>query len=202
MTPDGDAGPDRTVDARVIRTRNDILSTALRLLVENGAEATTHAQLAHAAGYSRATVYKHWPTRVDLWRDAFTRLRRLPHHTPSGDVRRDLRAELAMFSTGMDRGLDRILAALAEITTASPEMQQVRDEVVTDGEHVVREVLSSVLQGPELEAVTLMLCGSVLYSALLHGAPPDDDVLTASIELALLGAAAGTDRHDGDDSGV
>lgn len=202
MTSDEDPGPDRAVDARVIRTRNDILSAALRLLVEEGAGATTHARLAHVAGYSRATVYKHWPTRVDLWRDAFTRLRALPHHEPSGDLRGDLHAELAMFSTGMHSGLDRILGALAELTTSSPEMREVRDQVVTDGEHVVREVLSAVLEGTELEAVTMMLCGSVLYSALLHGAPPDDDVLTASIELALLGAAAGGEARDGNGFGA
>lgn len=191
MTSEGDAVPDQATDARVIRTRNDILSAALRLLVEEGVEATTHARLAHVAGYSRATIYKHWPTRTDLWRDAFMRLRALPHHAPTGELRDDLLAELTMFRTGMDRGLDRILAALAEVTASSPELQNVRDDVVTDGERLVRELLSSILQGTELEAVTLMLCGAVLYSSLLHGRPPAEDVLATSVDLALLGVAAG-----------
>ena len=196
MTSDGDVVPDRAEHAGEVRPRNDILSAALRVLVEEGVEAATHARLAHVAGYSRATVYKHWPTRTDLWRDAFTRLRTLPHHTPTGEVREDLVAELTMFGTGMDRGLDRILAALSDLTAVHPEMRQVRDDVVTDGEHVVRELLAPVVQGPEREAVALMLCGAVLYSALLHGRPPAEEVLAASVELALRGVAAGRAGHD------
>ena len=36
-----------------------------------------------------------------------------------------------------------------------------------------------------------MLCGAVLYSALLHGRPPGDDVIGASVDIVLRGLSAG-----------
>jgi DNA-binding transcriptional regulator YbjK len=42
--------PERHVDARVVRTRNEVLRTALAVLIEDGWEAVTHSRLAKIAG--------------------------------------------------------------------------------------------------------------------------------------------------------
>src|SRR5689334_23301133 len=129
----------RSVDRRVRRTRNDVLRVALDVLVDEGRDAVTHQHLAEVAGYSRATLYNHWPTRTDLLADAFSRLGNLPHHTPTGDVRADLVQELVMFRYGMQRlRLDRALAELAGLVASMPQLAVVRDQMVTDGERVVR----------------------------------------------------------------
>ena len=65
IAPGGDAAHP-VEDARVVRTRNDVSRAALHVLTEQGWDAVTHAHLARTAGYSRATLYKHWPTRTDL----------------------------------------------------------------------------------------------------------------------------------------
>lgn len=177
-------------DARVIRTRNDVLRTALQVLIQEGWQAVTHTHVAEVAGYSRATVYKHWPTRTDLLGDAFTRLGDMPHHVPTGDLRTDLVAEVATFRTGMEQHrLDRALCVLADLAASHPELVGVRDKLVTDGEQVVRQLLAPMLQGCELDAATLMLCGAVLHSTLMHGRPPSDDVIAASVDLVLRGVA-------------
>jgi hypothetical protein len=54
----------------------------------------------------------------------------------------------------------------------------------------VRRLLAQVLHGPELEAAALMLCGSVLHSALMHGRLPDDEVVAAAVDLVLRAARA------------
>lgn len=174
------------VDPRVVRTRNDILRAALQVLVDEGREAVTHAHLATVAGYSKATVYKHWPTRTDLLRDAFSRLGDMPHHTLTGDLRSDLISEVTTFRTGMrEHRLDRALAVLSDLTASVPELTEVRDALVRDGERVVRELLEPVLDETEREAATLMLCGAVLHAALMHGRPPGDDVIAAMVDLTL-----------------
>ena len=176
------------VDARVVRTRNDILRAALDVLTEEGLDAVTHHRLAEVAGYSRATIYKHWPTRNALFMDAFTYRPSGEHHVPTGDLRADLIGELTMFRRGMERQrLDRALAALAALTTSIPELAGIRDKLVAEGERVLLQLLTPVVQGVELEASMRMLSGSVLQSALLHGELPSDDVIAAAVDLLLRG---------------
>ena len=183
--------PDSFPDARVIRTRNDILSAALKILADEGQDALTHPHLARVAGYSRATVYKHWPTRADLLREAFRWLRDMPHSTPTGDVREDLVAELTMFRTAIRvHRVDRLLAVLADLAVSSEEMAGIRDQMVDDGEAVVRSVLSQVAQGAALEAAALMLTGFVINAAMLHDGPPDDELIAAAVDLTLAGLRA------------
>lgn len=177
-----------TVDPRVVRTRNDVLAAAIHVLLEQGWDAVTQPRVARAAGYSKATVYAHWPQRADLVRDALSRFGEMPHHEATGDLRADLIGELVSFRQGMlAHRLDRVLAVLAERAASAPELVDVRDAFVADGERPMREQLSTVLSGARLEAATVMLCGLVLDAALLHGSPPEDDVLEAAVDLVLHG---------------
>jgi len=183
-----DAMDERAMDARVVRTRHDVLNAALRVLLDEGWEAVTQPHLARVTGYSRATIYKHWPTRALLLQEAFTHFADMPHHTPTGDLRFDLIAELTAFRTAMaEHRLDRALAVLIDLTAFSPEMRAVRDKMVRDGEQVIRGMLATVLHGTELESAALMLSGAILHSALMHGRPPADDVIAAAVDLTLRG---------------
>lgn len=185
-----DARP--AADPRVIRTRHDVLNAAIQVLLDEGWESVTHAHVARAAGYSKATVYAHWPTRAALIRDAFTVVGATPHHTPTGDFRADLLTELLSFRSGMvELRLDRALAVLSDLTHSVPELVVVRDQLVADGERVVRELLGRFLRGVELDAATLMLCGAILHAALMHGQAPDDATIEASVDLLVRGLGPG-----------
>lgn len=187
MPAPGDGLP-RTVDPRVVRTRNDVLRATLDLLIDEGLESVTHQRVALAAGYARATIYAHWPARADLLREALTRFVDVPHHTPTGDLRTDLVQELISFRTAMrDHRLDRVLAVLVDLTASVPEMVEIRDRLVSNGERTMRALLEPVLHGAELEAATLTLCGAVLHGALMHGRPPEDDVIESAVDLMLCG---------------
>ena len=176
------------VDRRVIRTRGDVLRVALQVLLDDGPDAVTHAHIARVAGYSKATLYTHWPSRAHLIHDAFNQLRAVPHHTPTGDLRTDLIKEMITFRTAVEEDrLDRALAALVGLTLSVPELSAVRDKVVADGERVVRELLSPTLHGADLEAATLMLCGALTQSALMRGRPPGDYEIEAAVDLVLRG---------------
>jgi AcrR family transcriptional regulator len=178
------------LDARVVRTRDDILRAAVGVLTAEGLDAVTHHRLAEVAGYSRATIYKHWPTRDALFVDAFSYRPTGEHSVPTGDLRTDLIAELTMFRRGMERQrLDRALAALASLSTSVPGLAAVRDRLIAEGERVLLELLRPAAQGAELEAAMRMLSGSVLQSALLHGYLPSDEVIAATVDLLLRGLA-------------
>ncbi|GAB6902442.1 TetR/AcrR family transcriptional regulator [Kineosporia succinea] len=179
------------VDPRVRRTRQDVLGAALGILTDQGWDAVTHAHLAAHAGYSRATIYKHWPTRTHLLRDALLQLADIPHHPPTGDLRADLIGEMRAFRDGMrDHGLDRAMAVLAEQARGPGEIAAVRDELVTGGDRVVRQLLATRLSGTELAVGTKMLSGAMFYSALMYGQIPDDDVIVTAVDILLRGTVA------------
>jgi len=178
------------VDPRVARTRNDVLNSTIKVLIDEGWDAVTQPHIARVAGYSKATVYAHWPDRIALLRDAFARYGDMPHHEPTGDLRTDLIGELTSFRSAMvDHRLDRAMVVLAERASAVPEIVDIRDAFTRDGERSVRKILAAATDGAELEATVRMLCGMVLHSVFMHGAAPSDAVIGAAVDVTLRGLA-------------
>ena len=67
------------------RTRADIARTALEVLTTEGADALSHIRVAEVAGYSKTTVYSHWPSRLDLLTAALGALGQPTLHEPTGE---------------------------------------------------------------------------------------------------------------------
>ncbi len=182
-------------DARIGRTRADVARTAFDVLVEEGADALTHARVAERAGYSKTTLYKHWPARSDLATTALDHLRDFKHHEQTGDIRADLIGELTTFRQAvLDLHLDRVLAAMAQWATVDT-MQRIRTEINAEGQRPIRTILERAFRGAELEAAISMLSGVVACPSLMFGTVPDDDVIAAAVDLVLR--AAGNDLRRG-----
>ena len=175
-----------TVDPRVVRTRQDVLQATLDVLVDEGWDAVTHPHVARVAGYSKATLYAHWPDRLALVRDAFAHWGAIPHLAPVGTLREDLRIELQSFRSSLsDHRLDRALAVLAERTPAVPELRPVRDAFLADGERPLRKRLEPLLDPLEVDVAVHMLCGGMLHAVVMHGRVPADDFIDTAVEAVL-----------------
>jgi AcrR family transcriptional regulator len=175
-------------DARVARTRADVARAALEVLTREGSEAVTHARVAEIAGYSKTTLYTHWPARIDLITMAIKSLGAMPHHERTGDLRADIVAELKVFRTGiLELRLDRVLASMAQWASEA-QMRQVRDRVNTDGQHQMLAMLGEVFSGAALDAAVSMLTGVVACPSLMYGTLPDDDIINAAVDIVLKGA--------------
>jgi AcrR family transcriptional regulator len=186
--------PTKALDARIVRTRHDVLHAAIDIVVTEGLDALTQPNVARRAGYSKATVYAHWPDRLDLVREAFALLGEMPHHVPTGDLRADLVGELHSFRRAMEEHrLDRVLGVLAERSTALPELVPIRDRFVAEGERPIRMLLARHLRGARLDAAVLMLCGAIVHAALMRGDRPSDAVIARAVDavVAMVDATGG-----------
>lgn len=180
--------PDGGEDARVARTRADVARATLRILNEEGSEAITHARVADLAGYSKTTVYTHWPARVDLITLAIESLGEMPHHERTGDLRTDLVEELKVFRSGIiEMRLDRVLASMAQ-WASQEQVRTLRDKVNSDGQHQMYAMLGEVFAGAELDAAVSMLTGVVACPSLMYGTLPDDDIVEAAVDMVLRSA--------------
>lgn len=174
-------------DSRVIRTRADVARTALDVLVTEGSDALTHARVAELAGYSKTTLYSHWPSRFDLLKTALDAIGELPHQEPTGDLRADLIGELRMFRRAVvDLRIDRVLSAMAQWASVET-MAEIRDALNTEAQRPIRAMLETAFDGARLEAAISMLAGVVACPSLMFGAVPDDGVIEAAVDIVLDG---------------
>lgn len=61
-------------DPRVTRTHKVVLQAALEVLSQAGYGAFTVDAVASQSGVARSTIYRHWPDKMDLIKDAMTSL--------------------------------------------------------------------------------------------------------------------------------
>ncbi len=67
-----------------------VLEAALSLLIERGYGELTIEAVAAESGVAKSTIYRHWPSRVELVNDAFLELKPALPVPPEGDVRERL----------------------------------------------------------------------------------------------------------------
>ncbi|MGQ0629411.1 MAG: TetR/AcrR family transcriptional regulator [Sporichthyaceae bacterium] len=159
------------------RTRALALDAARKVLISEGWEALTQQRVADVAGIGRATVYRHWPDRVTLLREVCA-AEVVTLHTPlTGDVRADLRSELAsMHAELVDGGFDKVLVALTERCFREDELREVKRAIVEDGTANMRRILDAGIAAGDLpplldvDAAVARLVGPMLYHHLFADA--------------------------------
>lgn len=187
---DGSKAGDTGEDARVSRTRADVARAALEVLTTDGSDAVTHARVAEIAGYSKTTLYTHWPARIDLIAMAIESLGDMPHHDRTGVLRDDLIGELKVFRAGvLEMRLDRVLSGMAEWASVE-QMARIRNKVNTDGQHQMYEILGDLFSGAALDAAVSMLTGVVACPAIMFGTVPEDAVIEAAVDVVLKGSTS------------
>ncbi|WP_432563217.1 TetR/AcrR family transcriptional regulator [Kineococcus sp. SYSU DK003] len=160
------------VDPRVLRTHRDVVRSTAELLVAGGWDAVTHAEVARRSGYSKATVYAHWPTRLDLIRASIERICDEADHPPAtGDLRADLRAALSDFANDLAEGrLDRLLAGVVEHADDGQAVADLRLRLYDTGTRGLRAILTTHLAAADVEPVLVLLTGGVLVHVSYAGA--------------------------------
>lgn len=118
-----DVAPE-TVDPRIERSRAVILDATLEELAEVGYGALTIESIARRAQVGKATVYRHWDTKLDLLADAITTLKQDVGMPVDGD----LRTRIVVFLQGLAAHLadSRLSACMPAIIDASEREDAVR----------------------------------------------------------------------------
>jgi len=90
-------GPAEIVDKRVERSKAAVLAETYRQLTETGIGGLSIDEVSRRSGVSKATIYRHWPSRSALLLDACSRLGGAADVPDTGDFQDDL--------LGLARGL-------------------------------------------------------------------------------------------------
>jgi AcrR family transcriptional regulator len=169
-------------------TRSAILDAARQVLFDEGWEALSHQRVAERAGVGRATVYRHWPQRLQLLQDACSAEMLTIHTQPTGDLRGDLAAELeSMRRETVERRAGRVLIALTDRAVWEPEIAQVKARMLEEGLRNLRLILQRGIDGGsfapdlDLDATVSRIVGSWVYRYLIL----DQEITPEMVEAVL-----------------
>jgi AcrR family transcriptional regulator len=168
------------VDPRVERTRAAILDAARELLMSEGPDAVTHAQVAANANVSRTTVYKHHPDRGALILATIEQVGRPFPEDLTGDFRTDLLAFLDDLVNDLSNDQHtKAFATLIERAQHDPEIAGVRDQIMCDGiDHFQMMMKRAIERGDlrddiDLELAMSGLLGTFFFRRFMANQPVD-----------------------------
>jgi AcrR family transcriptional regulator len=178
----------QTPDPRVTRTRAAVRAAVRRLVREAGFEAVTHQRVAATAGVGRASVYRHWPDRVDLLLDALAEVGPQPAWSSSGDLATDLTRELGRLQRILnDSPFVPELVALIGRGEWDPPVRDLKQRLLRAGTDGLRRALEhGIARGDLPPAVDVddaiaRLAGPLFYLRLLADRTIDDAFVGALI---------------------
>ncbi len=154
-----------------------ILSTARDLVVRHGYEGVTTEMIAKAAGASKQTLYRRWPSKADLVLEAF-----LAHATQAVDRgtaanMQPVAERLALFLRRTFAALEKTGPAIRSLMASAQSDTEFRRAFKTRFIEPRRRSLMALLQlgigrgelasGCDIEAAVIALYGAVWYRLLL-----------------------------------
>lgn len=188
------------MDKRIERTRRDVLRAAIALLGDRGYAAFNMEAVAEAAGVSKSTLYRHWPTRLSLISDALETLNVQPRPAPAeGDVRQRVTA-LLQHLAGVLAGstFAACLPGLLEASKHHPEVAEFVYAYNDTRRQTLIDVLREGVAAGELpdafdpKTAALALSGALFYRRLMTSGPDASEDVEGLVAL-VLGAGAASD---------
>ena len=170
-----------------------ILDATLSLLARNGFAGLRVDEIAELAGVSKATIYRRWPSKLELVVDAFAQLPDLPEPT-HGDLVGDL-AQLVMHLLELfdKASLAGVLPVFAAERAQNAEFSAMLAPAIRDKRRSFFTVLRRGMDAGELPStlnldVTVdMLIGPSLTRVLVTGDVVDERYVRETVRTVLAG---------------
>jgi AcrR family transcriptional regulator len=186
-----------SIHPRSVRARESVLDATRKLLDEGGLPAASVDAISARSGVSKATIYKHWPSRTAIAAEAFgtqmaAEIPLADTGTAEGDLSEQLRRVSAYYAGAHGRVFAQLLSACVADPAAAPYFRQ----FFLDGR---RGTIAALWQraldrhevNPDISADTAidLLVSPLIFRLLTNHAPlspQEADALSAAALHGLL----------------
>ena len=174
-------GTRRAPIPRGARARERVLRAALEVLADHGMPGFTMEAIAHRAGASKATVYRHWASPAVLLVDAMDMSFQPLPLPATGQLRTDLIELLSRFEALLgDQPFPRLMAAVVDAAERHQSLSKLHVQLTERRREPVRHLLAQAQEHGELPASADLelgvdlLTGPFFYRRFIaHRAFPD-----------------------------
>lgn len=193
------SSPSSSVEAHEPRRRGEertreLLEATLELAAEEGYRGLTIEALARRAKVGKHTIYRRWPSIVQLLLDALNHvwISDLDYHT-EGNIRTDLREQFLRSSRALSAPpIGPIYRAVIAEAQADPELRAtLHEKFLATVEHRTLNRLILAQRNRELnpeadlEIAAEVLAGTLYYRWLLTPRPIDEHIIDGVIDMFL-----------------
>jgi AcrR family transcriptional regulator len=185
--------PDKATHPRSLKAQDKVLCATKELLAEGGLSATTVDAIATRSGVSKATIYKHWPSRTAIAAEAFGREMAAAIPLPdTGSVRGDLTEQVRRVSRFYAGEHGKVFAQLLAASVSDPQAAPYVREYFLDARRAALAELwqrgvdrGEVRPGISAGTATDILFGPLIFRLLTGHAPLTTEEADA-ISIAAL----------------
>lgn len=188
------SAPSDTVDPRVTRTRQVVLTAVVEELAEIGHSEFTIESVAARCGVGKSTIYRHWNGKPQLIADAMRTLNTQPTPAP-GDAspRERIRQLLHHLAQALTTGV--LGPAIPALIEAAERDRELRELVHSYSSSRRRALVDAIAAGIDAELVdeavdpelaAFALSGAIFYARLMTSTP-----LNATIVDRLMATVLG-----------
>jgi AcrR family transcriptional regulator len=178
-----------------------ILEATLTLLGQKGFGGLRVDEIAELAGVSKATIYRRWPSKVELAADAFAELPDLPEPA-HGDLVEDLTELVMQLLELFDKApLAAVLPAFAAARAQNPELSAMLAPAIRDKRRAFFTVLRRGMEAGELPStlnldITVdLLLGPSLTRVLVSGDVVDERYVRETVRTVIAGVVAAAEER-------
>ncbi len=174
-----------------------ILEATIEVLCEQGYGGLTVSSVIERAGVSSATLYRRWPTKLDLVMAAVEAVSPEPASSDTGSLEGDIRAFIEHIATSVSHRREHIVEALAAGTATHPELDKaMRAKFITPRLVELRGILTRAKERGELatipspETAASFVSGPAYHRAYVLRLPLTRRFLQTATTFALDGLGA------------
>ncbi|MGZ4681203.1 MAG: TetR/AcrR family transcriptional regulator [Acidimicrobiales bacterium] len=176
-----------------------ILDAAIEVLCEQGYGGLTMSTVIERAGVSSATLYRRWPTKLDLVMAAVEAVSPEKANTDTGSLDGDIRAFITHIATSVAHRRQHIVEALAAGSATHPELDEaIKAKFITPRLVELRGILARAKERGELasvpsaETAASFVSGPAYHRAYVLGLPLTPRFVQTATTFALNGLGATT----------
>jgi AcrR family transcriptional regulator len=176
-----------------------IVEAAIEVLGEQGYGGLTMSSVIERAGVSSATLYRRWPTKLDLVMAAVEAVSPEKPDSDTGSLEGDIRAFISHIATSVALRREHVFEAISAGSATHPELDEaIRAKFITPRLVELREILARAKQRGELSTVpSAELAASIVSGPAYHRAyvlrlPLTPKFLQTAVTIALDGLGAST----------
>jgi AcrR family transcriptional regulator len=160
----------KSPDQRAVRSRAAVLSATVALLSERGYGGTSVDEISRRSGVAKTTIYRHWPTRTDLLRDACSTLGTPLDRPDDADLKHALTAVLKQLASLLrSAGWASVLPSIIDAAERDQHVALMYSELQDDYSSVFRNLLAAAVdqerlpKNTDVSVLTALLVGPLFY---------------------------------------